>query len=275
MASPNTPIDFGTNKELTVNIILSFIAQLLDYDIGTGTSQDIPSDVVEGFIREGFEKIVNADVRWPWYQATFTWTASPTGGIAGTDGRSYVAGFTQTNPNVVSGKTFSDMQTIISCVNQTDAGNRLIYIDQFTAEGIWVGDNDIAGIPAYWSTWGNCINLWPKPDSNYSMELRGYRQPLYTWLTDPNIQIDIDYKFHMPLMNYVLARIFQFQEDPEMASIYMNNYEQGVAIVRGNITAPNSNQPMILSGGLQLWPYSYYNWMANMAIRAVATGEWT
>jgi hypothetical protein len=38
--------------------------------------------------------------------------------------------------------------------------------------------------------------------------------------------------------------------------------------------APNSNQPLILSGGFEVNPYSWQRYMSNLAIRAVATGEW-
>ena len=51
---------------------------------------------------------------------------------------------------------------------------------------------------------------------------------------------------------------FQFEEDPEMAAVYNRQFEQEVALVQGNLTAPNNNQPLIMSGGLQLSPYAYY-----------------
>jgi len=359
MASPNTPIDFGTNRNLTTNILLSFIAQLLDYDIGTGTSQDIPSDVVEGFIREGFEKIVMADTGWPYYQTSYEFQITPTytisnltsvgttatlttdgdhglvtgnvmqitgcspaayngfytitvpvdgngnpinpdqfeytfagatspattfgavdstSAVAGTSGRSYNSTFTQIL-SAVGGATvpFATIAKINNLVNTTNSGNQLIYIDQYRAEQIWPpgSDNDIAGIPAYFSIWGGAINIWPKPDSPYTIQIMGYRRHSILWLSDPTLPIDIDPEFHLPLINYVLARIFQFQEDPEMASIYMNNYEQGVAMVRGWKTAVNRNQQFILSGGLQVNPYDWYRYMANLSIRAVATGEWS
>jgi hypothetical protein len=198
--------------------------------------------------------------------------------VTGTDGRSYNATFTQilptpTNPTA----SFENIAKINNLVNVTNSGNQLIYIDQYRAEQIWPpgSDNDIAAIPAYFSVWGQAINLWPKPDSPYTIQIMGYRRHSLQWLSDPTLPIDIDPEFHLPLINYVLARIFQFQEDPEMASIYMNNYEQGVAMVRGWKTAVNRNQQFILSGGLQVNPYDWYRYMANLSIRAVATGEWS
>ena len=54
----------------------------------------------------------------------------------------------------------------------------------------------------------------------------------------------------------------------------MNNYEQGVAMIRGWKTAVNRNQSMVLSGGLQINPYDYYRYMTNLSLNAVATGQW-
>ncbi len=359
MASPNTAINFGTSRDLTLNIVLSFVAQLLDFDIGTGANADVPTDVVEGFVREGFEKIVMADTGWPYYQTSYEFDAAPTialtaasnlvgltanaqvanhqyitgdivtitgctpsayngtftvtvptdittnlpstvifsytmltspGGAATvlgnvdagsavteTDGRSYNANFTQVLPSSATLASFNDIAKINNCVNVTDMGNQLIYTDNYRAEQVWPinSDNDIEGIPAYWSLWGGAINLWPKPDSLYTIRIMGYRRYAINWLSDGNLAIDIDPEFHMPLMNYVLARIFQFQEDPDMAAIYMSNYEQGVAMIRGWKTSVNRNQQMVLSGGLQLNPYDYYRYMVNLSLRAVSVGEWS
>ena len=361
MASPVTAIDFGTNRALTLNILLSFIAQTLDFDIGPDTGDDIPQDVVEGFIREGFEKIVMADTGWPWYQTSYQFLAFPTltlsaltsasttatattsgnhglstgnfvtisgctpsgyngtysitvpldgsgdpipnqftytlaaaassvttlgvvdsrSAVAGTDGHTYNSNFEQILPVTTPSNTpspFATLAKITNLVNTTNAGNQLIYIDNYRAEQIWPpnSDNDIEGIPAYWSLWGSSISIWPKPDSPYLIQIMGYRRHSILWLSIPTIEIDIDPEFHLPLINYVFARIFQFQEDPEMATIYMNNYEQGVALVRGWKTAVSRNQQFILSGGLQLYPYGdFYRYMSNLALRAVATGEWS
>jgi hypothetical protein len=353
MASPVTAIDFGTSRNLTLNILLSFIAQTLDYDIGPDAGDDIPQDVVEGFIREGFEKIVMADTGWPYYQSTWQFMAMPTNtlsalssvtttatattsgnhslttgdfvtisgcvptgyngtyavtvtsattftytlasaqgavttlgvvdsrsAVSGTDGRTYNNNFAYlipvTNPPGQA-VDINFLAKITNCVNVTDSGNQLIYIDNYRATQIWPpnSDNDIAGIPAYWSLWGNTINLWPKPDSPYTIQVMGYRRHSIFWLSDPTLPIDIDPEFHLPLINYVMARIFQFQEDPEMASIYMNNYEQGIAMIRGWKTAVSRNQQFILSGGLQVNPYDFYRYMANLSLRAVSTGEWS
>ena len=236
-----------SNENLTLAQMRSFVSQLSELSIGTGANDDITTDLVNGFIKEGFQKIYVLSNRYPYYQSTLSFTTVNT--VHG------YSTFTQTLPSVVS-KTLTDMAQIISVVNTTNTGNSLIYLDQFKAESIWVGTNDVTGIPVYFTIWANQINLWPAPNDIYVMSIRGYRRPSLTWLQDENTNIDMSPDFQLPLVNYVMSRIFQYQEDPEMANTYMRNYEQEVALVQQNLTAPNSNQPMIMSGGLQL-PYRY------------------
>ena len=231
------------NENLTLAQMRDFVAQLSDLDIGQDPNDDITTDLVNGFIKEGFQKIVALSNRYPYYQSTYGFST-----VIDIHGYST---FGQLLPTVVS-KSITDIAQIIAVINNTNAGNSLIYIDQFKAESIWVGSNDVSGIPAYFSIWANQVNLWPKPDQVYSMTIRGYRRPNLNWLSDVNVSIDISPDFQLPLVNYVMSRVFQFQEDPEMANIYMRNYESEVAIIQANLTAPNSNQPLIMSGGLQL-----------------------
>ena len=236
-----------SNENLTLAQMRSFVSQLSELSIGTGANDDITTDLVNGFIKEGFQKIYVLSNRYPYYQSTLSFTTVNT--VHG------YSTFTQTLPSVAS-KTLTDMAQIISVVNTTNTGNSLIYLDQFKAESIWVGTNDVTGIPVYFTIWANQINLWPAPNDAYVMSIRGYRRPSLTWLQDENTNIDMSPDFQLPLVNYVMSRIFQYQEDPEMANTYVRNYEQEVALVQQNLTAPNSNQPMIMSGGLQL-PYRY------------------
>jgi hypothetical protein len=75
---------------------------------------------------------------------------------------------------------------------------------------------------------------------------------ILAWLSDDNASIDISPQLQLPLVNYVMARVFQYQEDNEMANAYMRNFEQGIAVLENNLTAPNSNRQIIMSGGLVL-----------------------
>lgn len=244
--------------------LIEYLENISQLCFGNGNDDDISEDVVLQFIKEGFQRIVALTGKWPWYQSIYTFDTV-------NNQRAYGSGFTltQTASPYISvpapNKTLADVREIINIVNNTNGGNELLYIDQFKAEQIWVGTNDTSGIPTYWSVWAGKINIWPKPDGIYSITMRGYRQPNFSWLNQADSNstdyVDLDEEFHMMLVNFVMARLFQYEEDPEMAAVYMRHFEQGVAIAQNNLTAPNANQPLVLSGGLtplnfgQWWPY--------------------
>ena len=237
-----------SNANLTLAQMRTFVGELSDLDIGVDANDDISTDLVNGFIKEGFQKVVALSVRWPYYQTTYSLAVAQ-------DIRPY-SSFTQTQPTVIGSnpKSITDILQIISVVNSDPAyaGNSLIYLDQARCESIWVGTSDQQGQPAYYSIWADQLNIWPLPDNNYTFTIRAFRNPSIAWLSDENAAIDISPQLQLPLINYVMARIFQFQEDNEMANAYMRNFEQGIAVLQNNLTAPNSNRQLIMSGGLIL-----------------------
>lgn len=239
------------NENLTLAQMRNLVGQLSDLEIGVSANDDITVDLVNSFIKEGFQKIYNLTTRFPYYQATYGFSTI-------VDQHGY-SSFGQVLPTVnATPNVITDLNQIVSVVNNSNAGNSLIYMDQFKMESLYVGSQDSSGIPAYFTIWADRLNLFPKPNEVYSMTIRGYRRPVLNWLSDVNLSIDISPDMQLPLVNYVMSRIFQFQEDPEMSLVYNRQFEQEVALVQGNLTAPNNNQPLIMSGGLQLSPYAYY-----------------
>jgi hypothetical protein len=243
--------------------LLDYLENISQLSIGNDLDvDDISQDLVIQFIKEGYQRIISLDGRWPWLQSVYTFST-----VA--NQRSYSTGFTLTSTNSTAitvpqtNQSLPQIREVINLVNNTNAGNELIYIDQFKAEAIWNGTSDQPNIPTYWSLWSGQINLWPKPLQVYDITIRAYREPNLEWLNEGDANstafVDLNQEFHMMLVNFVMMRIFQFQEDPEMAAVYQRHFQEGVAIAKDNITAPNSNQPILLSGGLQL------NGAANVA----------
>lgn len=238
--------------------LLKYLENISDLAIGNDPDvDDISEDLVIQFIKEGYQRIISLEGRWPWLQSVYTFNTVNTQ-------RGYNSGFTLTNTTSTAitvpaaNQTLNDIREVINLVNNTNGGNELIYIDQFKAEQIWCGTDDQPDIPAYWSLWGGQINLWPKPNDVYAITMRAYREPSLEWLNQGDANstyyVDLNQEFHMMLVNFVMMRIFQYQEDPEMAAVYQRHFQEGVAIAKDNLTAPNSNQPVILSGGLQTNP---------------------
>ena len=259
MAAPSTTLTTGLNSFYLIQLIESLSQLEIGYNPDV---DDINQDLVLQFIKEGYQRIVALDSRLPWFQSSYQIQTSE-------DIRDYPTNYVMSqtwSPYItvpVANLTTADIREIINVVSvqgESETGGyglELIYLDNFKAQQIWNGTTDQSNIPAYWTLWNNSLRLYPKPNGVYTLNILGYRQPDYSWLTDSNnsesVQyVDIDNEFHMMLVNFTLARIFQFQEDSEMANVYMKHFDTGVSLAKANLTSPNNNQPIILSGGLQL-----------------------
>ena len=259
MAAPSTTLTTGLNSFYLIQLIESLSQLEIGYNPDV---DDINQDLVLQFIKEGYQRIVALDSRLPWFQTSYQIQTLE-------DIRDYSTNFvlvTTWSPYITTPQanlTTASIREIINVVSvqgEDETGGyglELIYLDNFKAQQIWNGTTDQSNIPAYWTLWNNSLRLYPKPNGVYTLNILGYRQPDYSWLTDSNnsesVQyVDIDNEFHMMLVNFTLARIFQFQEDSEMANVYMRHFDTGVSIAKANLTSPNNNQPIILSGGLQL-----------------------
>jgi len=242
--------------------LLNLLENLSNLSIGPDAdTDDITQDLVLQFLKEGFQTIVAADPVWPWFQTTYGLNTIPGTG-------DYISGFTRettSSPVVQQGVpvSFSDIAQITNIVNSTNSGNSLIYIAQDKAQATWIGATDQTNIPAYWSLWAGYLYLWPRPQATYFMRINGYRKPSLTWLTVPDNAesedyVDLPNELQLALVNWTMMRIYQFQEDPEMSKVYSQHFAASLANYQDNLTSPNANQPLVLSGGLQLNKLSWW-----------------
>ena len=193
---------------------------------------DLSNAVIDQFAREGFQRIYALERRWPILQESYTFN-------------------TVANQREYTVSTIGDIREIISVVDTSTQGARLTLIDYNDAEGIWLGNLDVASRPYFYSFWDKKLQLWAKPDIIYPMVVRAFRNPVYTWLTDITENIDLDEWFHAILPYFVLARVYQRQEDSDLSNMYMKSFEEGVAFARRDLMKASSAQPVIMSGGRQ------------------------
>jgi hypothetical protein len=193
---------------------------------------DLSNAVIDQFAREGFQRIYALERRWPILQETYTFN-------------------TVANQREYTVSTIGDIREIISVVDTSTQGARLTLIDYNDAEGIWLGNLDVASRPYFYSFWDKKLQLWAKPDIVYPMTVRAFRNPVYTWLTDITENIDLDEWFHAILPYFVLARVYQRQEDSDLSNMYMKSFEEGVAFARRDLMKASSAQPVIMSAGKQ------------------------
>lgn len=212
---------------ITLTTLRSQVRDMADLD-----ETDLPNSLIDQFAREGFQRIYALERRWPILQETYTFN-------------------TVANQREYTISTIGDIREIISIVDTSTQGARLTLIDYNQAEETWLGNLDVPSRPYFYSFWDKKIQLWAKPDIVYPMTVRAFRNPVYTWLTDITENIDLDEFFHAILPYFVLARVYQRQEDAQLAAMYLGTFEEGVAIAKRDLMKASSAQPVIMSGGKQ------------------------
>lgn len=206
--------------------------RLMVRNISDLDTTDLPNSVLDDFVKEAFQRIIVLERRWPKYQETYTFN-------------------TVANQRAYTIATIGDIREVISLVDTSTSGSRLTMIPYDNAEEIWLGNTDTPSRPYFYALWDSALHLYAKPDAVYSITVRAYRNPLYTWLTTITNPIDCDEWFHILLVYFVLSRVYQRQEDPELSQMYLKSFEEGVAMARRDLMKTPSARPLLLSGGRQ------------------------
>jgi hypothetical protein len=95
----------------------------------------------------------------------------------------------------------------------------------------------------------------------YPLRVRGYREPSYTWLTQ-DVEVDCHDSLHIALVYYAVSREYQRQEDPELASMYKQSYDEAVFLAREDLMRTPSARPLVYAGG-SVYP-SKKRWMEDL-----------
>lgn len=201
-------------------------------DISDLDTTDIPNSIIDNAVKEAFQRIVALERRYPKYQESYTFN-------------------TVANQRAYTISTIGDIREIISLVETSSSGSRLTMIPYDNAEEIWLGNTDTASRPYFYAIWDGALHLYPKPDAVYTITVRAYRNPVYTWMSNTSEAIDLDEWFHILLAYFALARVYQRQEDPELSQMYMRSFEEGVAMARRDLMKTPSARPLLMSGGRQ------------------------
>ncbi len=228
----------------------------LVWDIMDLEDVDLPGSLVVQFIKDGFDRIINLERRWPFYETTYTLNT--------------VAGQRDYPINTIGALEFSEATTppktqlreVVSILDNSSAGNRLNIVSLDEAEAVWHGSFDVPTRPLLYAEWGEVIKLYPRPDTVYPLTIRGYRKPSYTWATDLTKSPDCDERFHTALAYYAISQAYRRQEDNEMSQMYKQSYEEAVTLAKQDIMRPPSHRPMIMSRG-NVKPNSKY-WLESM-----------
>lgn len=217
----------------------------LVWDIMDLEDTDLPGALVVQFLRDGFDRIINLERRWPFYETTYTLNTTAAQ-------RDYP----------ISTIGSGDLREVVSILDNSSAGNRLNIVSLDEAEAVWHGAFDVPTRPLLYAEWGESIKLYPKPDTVYPLTIRGYRKPSYTWATNTTLTPDLDERFHTALAYYAISQAYKRQEDSEMTQMYKQSFDEAVSLAKTEIMRTPSHRPMIMSRGA-VRPSSKY-WLESM-----------
>lgn len=193
------------------------------------TVDDVSDAVIHLYARDGYERIINLERRWPFFETTTTLAT-----VASTTDYT-LAGLATP---LLEAKSIKEVDKI-----------RLTQIGFEQGEDAW--SLTPSGRPQHWSLWANTIRLWPTPNDVYNYTVRGYRNRVAWWDTD-GVEIDCDERFHLAVLYYVIARLYQLQEDPEMSNFYASTFVEAVRSTHDDIMRVSSERPLILNRGVRI-----------------------
>lgn len=224
----------------TTTELIALVRNIIDLQ-----ENDLPTSLLQTYLRDGYDRVVNLERRWPFFETTYTFNT-----VAAQ--REYALS------SIGSG----DLREASSMVDTSTSGNRMRLISLDEAEAIWVGGLDAPSRPLFFAKWNDTISLYPKPDTVYPIKVRGYRKPSYSWVTNNSLTVDCDERLHTALAYYALSKAYERQEDAEMANVYKNSFSEAISIARKEIMRSSVHRPTILSRGVQ-YP-SYNGWLQNL-----------
>ena len=192
----------------------------------------MPSSLIVSYLKDGFQRIINLERRWPFLETTYTLST-----VAGQ--RDYPTS------SIGSG----DLREVTSVLDNSTSGNRLSLISIDEAEAVWHGSFDTPTRPLFYAEWGDVIKLYPKPDTVYPLTVRGYRKASYLWTTIMDVVVDCDERLHNAIAYYAVAQAYKRQEDPELSNVYKQSFDEAVMLARKELMRANGHRPMVMSRG--------------------------
>ena len=195
------------------------------------TNQDLPDPTIDVFLQQGFERTINAETQWPFYEQTWELTLPA---------------------NAVSITVPGDVNMAgVMALYDVDRNYRLRMIAHEYADDHFVGNQVGTLAPIWFSIWGNQFEVWPRvqtSDEPRAYRLRGYRRPV-VWLT-PAQEPDCDQRLQLPLTHYACALAYAQQEDEQLELTYMDRWQRDVELARRAIMDPRHQRPLVMAGSI-------------------------
>lgn len=202
---------------LTRQQLRQYVREYFDLDI-----TELPDSLVDIFLNDGFNRIVRASWRWPFLEFTDTVTTE-----AGTG--EYTIPSSIHEVEGIQGPDFN-----------------LQWVSPQTAEQTWWSANETQSKPYKVSFWGGKLRLWPKPDSAYTITIRGYKKP--TWAADAGaIPTPLPDDFHELIGTWAVSRAAAQQDDPSGAQLHAASFQDGIQELKRYYNNTPGPGPIVLN----------------------------
>lgn len=192
-----------------------YVRNVVDID-----TTDIANTTLNTFIRDGSDLIAYSEKRWPFYEAstTFSTVADTKDYTMATVGASLTVSH--------DGVTISPGLREVASLRTND--HVVQYLGRDDGDVLYPLDTNSTGEPFYWTVWGNTVRLYPTPAAVYTINVRAYRNPIEfggntvihrSSIADADTP-DFPDPFDPVLALYAIYRAYQQQEDTGMAQQY-------------------------------------------------------
>jgi hypothetical protein len=203
---------------MNLDQIRVFVRTQLDLD-----ETDLPDILLDVFIRDGYDHIVNLERRWPFFEVIWLLTAD------------------------VDGTVILPLEAdVVESVIAQD-GHRLWHADTRWIEDNFAGSTT-TGTPAYWSQINRTMYIWPKPTAVFPLQARGFRKPADWVAAGASAEVDADVRLHIPVAYYACSMGYAQQEDEVLEQTYMNRFREAVTVAQAAVMRAWTGQPKILNG---------------------------
>jgi len=185
---------------------------------------DLPNDILDPFIQEGYDRVIQLETRWPFFETL--WTL----------------------PMAATDTLFTLPPEVADLASIRTATNRLVKV-QFRDGEDFYSFAPTTGEPCHWAKLGRDIYVWPPPSATATMTLRGWRYPTDWIAAGATAAVDADERLHRPIVNFALSVVYAQQEDEVLSGVYLSMFERGAGLARDAVMRAWTDETLILGQG--------------------------
>lgn len=210
---------------MTFDEMQTFVRTHADAD-----NTDAPSSSLTVFARMAYNDILARRQGWPHLAVNYVLTTTPNQSDYAFSGNAF---------------SFADLDIVSAVVDESNQNRRLLSITRQDADLVYGGTNSQGSTSAvHYTIVGDVLTLFPKPTSAKTYLVRGFRNPA-SWPAGGGSVPDLPRVFDEAICWYMLSQYFLGQEDTQLASMYLNEYQEQVErwakseIAKSSLPRPN------------------------------------